>query len=130
MHIRPKDRLHRALRRGLLPHQKKVRSLKHLAEMFAVDPQDYLRLLWQYDGWYQKLTEVSYQVAAGSHVPVPHDSELVRSSGKETSTGSEAAPRKTPTRKSTATASTKGPRISRCGHRIRRGMMHHPVKAV
>ena len=27
---------------------KKVRSVKHLAEMFAVDPQDYLRLLRQY----------------------------------------------------------------------------------
>jgi hypothetical protein len=87
---------------------KKVRSVKHLAEMFTVDPQDYLRLLRQYDGWYQKLTEVSSQVAAGSHVPVPQDSELVRSSGKEASTGSEAAPRKTPTRKNTATASTKG----------------------
>jgi hypothetical protein len=50
---------------------KKVMAVKQLAEMFACDPLEYLRLLRQYDGCYQQLTTTTSKVAARSDVPVP-----------------------------------------------------------
>ena len=50
---------------------KKVMTVTQLAEMFACDPLEYLRLLKQYDGWYQELKTPDSKVAARSDVPVP-----------------------------------------------------------
>lgn len=48
----------------------RAQTIAELAGMFACTPTDYLRVLHQYDGWYQQVKNGS-TIAAGSDVPVP-----------------------------------------------------------
>jgi hypothetical protein len=49
----------------------KQQSVSGLADLFSVDPAEYLKLLKQYDGWYKDLKSVKSVVSAGSDVPIP-----------------------------------------------------------
>ena len=65
----------------------KARSIRQLADLFACDPTEYLRLLLQYEGWYQQLKSIDSVVAPGSDVPVPQQAmeshKALRSTNKK-----------------------------------------------
>jgi hypothetical protein len=69
----------------------KARSVRQLADLFACDPTEYLRLLRQYDGWYQQLKSIDSIVAPDSDVPVPQQAmeshKALRSKNKKKQQG-------------------------------------------
>jgi len=52
---------------------RRSQTVAEVAKLLNEDPDEYLAMLWQYEGWYSALSSTGSIISAGSDVPIPTD---------------------------------------------------------